>query len=337
MGLPLSKRLAAALAAALALAALAGVPAYAEGPAAEGPAADSAIPPLDIALAEDLARSRADEVAARRAAAAAALGAVDAARSQLSTKLSGSLSSAYLVNPPAGVTVKKGSLASSPIMLPAEDWAVTPDAKHSYFKGNLSFSQPLFAWGKIRAAIDLASSEAEVASVDAKGSALDAARQAGRAYYSALLSEKSAAILKELRDLAAQIVVDRGRVLDEGLSTKEGLLSAQADLINNNLTPGVPESVTVALLASANPGGGACNAGAVSATALTSALRAWNTTLHAVSGGKYVVSEKPFSSAALSVSEFNKLTSDCGFIEANGSGHGICNSCTEGAAGAVRQ
>jgi outer membrane protein TolC len=115
-------------------------------------------------------------------------------------------------------------------MLPAEDWAVTPDAKATYFKGNLSFSQPLFAWGKIKAAIDLASSEAEVASVDARGASLDAARLANRAYYSALLSQRSAAVLEELRGLVAQIVEDRSRALDEGLSTKEGLLSAKADL-----------------------------------------------------------------------------------------------------------
>jgi hypothetical protein len=114
-------------------------------------------------------------------------------------------------------------------------------------------------------------------------------------------------------------------------------LSAQADLINNTLTPGVPESVTVALLATANPSDETCNAAVVSAPALTSGLRAWNTTLHNVSGGKYGVTEKPFASAALSLSELNKLTSDCGFIESNGTGHGICNSCTEGAAGAIRQ
>jgi outer membrane protein len=195
---------------------------------------------LDIAKAEELASEKADEVAARNAAAAAALGAVDAARADLLPKLSGSVTGAYLANPPAGVTVKAGSMGTLPLYnpstgtvnvpMPAEDLVVVKDAKDSYFKGNLTFSQPLFAWGKIRAAIDLASMEAEVASVDARGAALDAARGANKAYFSALLAKRSAAILEELRDLAAQIVTDRGSALDEGLSTKEQLLSAKADL-----------------------------------------------------------------------------------------------------------
>jgi outer membrane protein TolC len=205
----------------LALTAVLGLGAFAEG------SSDGA---LDIARAQELASSKADEVAARKAVAAAALGSLDAARSQLLPRISGSLSSAYLVNPPAGVTVKKGSLATTPIMLPGEDWAVTPDAKSTYFKGNVTFAQPLYAWGKIRAAIDLASLESELASVDARGAGLDAARQANRAYFSALLSRRSAAVLNELRGLAARIVEDRSRVLDEGLSTKESLLSAKADL-----------------------------------------------------------------------------------------------------------
>jgi outer membrane protein TolC len=195
--------------------------------------------PLDIARAEELSRARADEVAARNAAAAAALGAIDAARAQLLPKLSGSVSGAYLVNPPAGVTVKAGSIGTLPLYyptgmvnvpLPSEDMTLFEGAKPFYVKGNLSFSQPLFAWGKIRAAIDLASLEAEVASVGARGAALDAARQANRAYFSALLSKRSAAILRELRSLAAQIVADGGSALDEGLSTRDKLLSAKADL-----------------------------------------------------------------------------------------------------------
>jgi hypothetical protein len=36
-------------------------------------------------------------------------------------------------------------------------------------------------------------------------------------------------------------------------------------------------------------------------------------------------------------SELTKLTTYCGFIQANGSGYGICKSCREGAAGAARQ
>ena len=86
--------------------------------------------------------------------------------------------------PPAGVTVSAGSLGTLPlwvpanpnditetnghylyngelteypVTMPAEEWTVGGYTKNSYFKGNLTFSQPLFAWGKIKAAVDLAS------------------------------------------------------------------------------------------------------------------------------------------------------------------------------------
>jgi outer membrane protein TolC len=203
---------------------------------AEDGAAAPASLPLSIETAEELARSRADEVLARRAAAMAALRAADAARATLLPKLSGSLSGAYLANPPVGVTVAKGSLGSLPlgggtiVLLPSQDFSVVPDAKDTYFKGNLTFTQPLLAWGKIRAGIDLAMLETRVADIDAEGAALDSSRQANRAYYSALLSQRSAAVLTELRSLAEEILEDRQQALDEGQATKEELLSSKAYL-----------------------------------------------------------------------------------------------------------
>jgi outer membrane protein TolC len=207
--------------------------------------------PLEAARAEELARTKAEEVAARNAALSAALSAVDAARAQLLPKLGATATTAYLFNPAEGLTVPAGSMGSiplwvpaspnpsnpyagpfikHPIPLPSEDLSVFEGAKPWYVKGELSFSQPLFAWGKIRASIDLAAHEAEVAQVQARGASLDAGRQANRAYFSALLSRKSAALLGELRDLAAQIAADAASALAEGLSTREKLLSAQADL-----------------------------------------------------------------------------------------------------------
>ena len=111
-------------------------------------------------------------------------------------------------------------------------------------------------------------------------------------------------------------------------------LSARNDLINNTLTPGVPTAVSVALLATQGP---ACNAATVTEADLVGGMRAWGTTLHALPGGGFGVTETEFSPAALSVTELQKVTSYCGFIQAIGSGFGICNSCRQGAAGAAKQ
>lgn len=112
-------------------------------------------------------------------------------------------------------------------------------------------------------------------------------------------------------------------------------LSVQSDLISNTLTPGVPVGVTVGLVASLAAAG--CNASSVTSATLAPGLRAWGTTLHAAPGGGYFGTETAFSFAELSAAELTKMTTLCGFIQSNGSGYGICNSCRIGAAGSVKQ
>jgi hypothetical protein len=108
-------------------------------------------------------------------------------------------------------------------------------------------------------------------------------------------------------------------------------LSVQNDLIANTLTPGVPIGVTTMLVATT----GACNAAAPGQ--LVHGLRAWGTTLHAAPGGGFAVTETHFRQVSLSASELNKMSSFCGFIQADGSKFGICNQCAPGAAGAAKQ
>ena len=125
------------------------------------------------------------------------------------------------------------------------------------------------------------------------------------------------------------------------LVTPNGLnsLSDQTDLISNTLTPGVPTSIVIKLVATIPVGG--CNAGngghPFLPTQLASGLRAWGTTLHATPSAGYQVTENVFQDAALSVSEDTKLASYCNFIQADGSGFGICKSCATGGLGASKK
>ena len=125
--------------------------------------------------------------------------------------------------------------------------------------------------------------------------------------------------------------------------TPNGLvsLSARQDLISNTLTPAQPTSIVVKLLAS-TPVGGSCTSSAANPGTLTSGMLAWGTTVHAsaVAGGTPVVTETAFSPATLSfdggIGEFVRLTQLCTFINANGSGFGICRACRLGGLGAGR-
>jgi hypothetical protein len=113
-------------------------------------------------------------------------------------------------------------------------------------------------------------------------------------------------------------------------------LSANSDLVSNTLTPAHPTSIVVKIAFTA---GAACNASNVPAGSLAAGGRAWGTTLHAAptTPVSYQVTETAFSSADLSAGELARITSFCGFIQANGSGFGICRSCRLGGLGAVSQ
>jgi hypothetical protein len=113
-------------------------------------------------------------------------------------------------------------------------------------------------------------------------------------------------------------------------------LSAVSDLISNTLTPARPNSIVVKLIATS---GTSCNASNVPVANLAAGMVAWGTTLHAlpVTPVAYGVTETAFEKKDLSTAELARLTSFCGFIQANGSGFGICRSCRLGGQGAVKQ
>ena len=144
------------------------------------------------------------------------------------------------------------------------------------------------------------------------------------------------------------------------LVTPNGLnsLSAKSDLISNNLTPAVPTSIVIKVLGTL-PGQDStgaitvCNP-ATTNTILTNTSRGlvvWGTTLEPNSTpGTYNAVAVPFLNASLvgedvrggipvptPGQEVDGLARLCNFIQANGTGFGICKSCRLGALGGAKQ
>jgi hypothetical protein len=133
--------------------------------------------------------------------------------------------------------------------------------------------------------------------------------------------------------------------------TPDGLqsLSAVNDLIRNTLTPAIPTSIVVKLVATLAGAGGtgtSCGnsgsvAGSTSYPIATAGLAAWGTTAHALGpvsvlpaggstppvGTTLGLTETPFTPGTLSASELARLNTLCGFMQGNGTGYGICGSC----------
>lgn len=184
---------------------------------------------LSLSEAEALARTKADSVQARAAALASAQAGLKAAQAAWLPKITATGTGAWLANPPEGITIGAGTLNKLP-PIPSAPIVIVEDAKASYFKGNLSLSQPILAWGKIKAGVDLAALEVDAALVQAAGAGRDAAAGARSAYLAAKASLEGEAILGELVALEAGIVADKEAALAEGMITRAELLSAQADL-----------------------------------------------------------------------------------------------------------
>lgn len=120
------------------------------------------------------------------------------------------------------------------------------------------------------------------------------------------------------------------------LVTPNGLasLSVKDDLLSNTLSPETANSVVIELTASLPSATGSCNAAAPNF--LAPGLVAWGTTLHAVSTSLQTT-ETEFLQATPSLPELTNITSFCGFIQANGSGYGICKSCRAGGLGGAKK
>lgn len=121
-------------------------------------------------------------------------------------------------------------------------------------------------------------------------------------------------------------------------------LSVKGDILTNTLTPGVPTGVTIMLTATDDTNQVGCDASTAtgSPAAFVGGMRAWGTTLHSAPLGAIALTETEFSDVTLKAgntmgTELYKMTSLCGFIESDGSGYGICNSCKQGAQGAAKQ
>lgn len=127
--------------------------------------------------------------------------------------------------------------------------------------------------------------------------------------------------------------------------TPNGLvsLSARNSLISNPLTPGVPTSIVVKILFTANSSG-SCDAGGLPIPVgeggpspnLARGGIATATTLHAntaTSPATYDTTETSFAVSELSFTEYTKMVYICNFIQTYASKFGLCKGCQAGGMG----
>jgi outer membrane protein TolC len=197
---------------------------------------------LDQALA--LARRNSEALQISQIALEKSQAALGEARGKALPHVDVAASGSYLVNPPPGYTVDAGALGTLTIPAnklyygsPAVPLGAIPPSPfnvgaslHNYFSFTATLNQPLFTWGKIKNAINLASLQEEDAGTDLSATQRAIERQVRGSYFGALLAHRSQDALKRMRDEIAAIVADRQKAFDEGAINKESLLEVKANL-----------------------------------------------------------------------------------------------------------
>ena len=116
-------------------------------------------------------------------------------------------------------------------------------------------------------------------------------------------------------------------------------ISAKNQLINDPLTPHVPPSITVKLVATLG-GNAATDQTAAGAPGFSAGMRADRTTTHLTAtypGVAASLTEVDFKNVTIALSEYERMVSTCNFIRTDGTGYGICNGCTAGVVGGPKQ
>jgi hypothetical protein len=109
-------------------------------------------------------------------------------------------------------------------------------------------------------------------------------------------------------------------------------LSVVSSLLSNPLTPSIPTGAVIKIVATSDA---TCDP--ATPTTLAHGVLAWSTTLHqntSTAAATYSVTELPFKFATLTAAELTHISSTCSFIQANGTGFGLCKGCVNGGLGA---
>ena len=156
------------------------------------------------------------------------------ARTRLGPELSFQASGAYLASPPEGVTVRAGELGTIPppisYAIPEQDLTFIEDARNSYFEFSLQLSQPVFTWGRLGAAVQLAEEGLDVSRVELDQERRRMYLDLHTAYYTGVLARESAAVLGEILDILEQIEEDRMKAFELGAANESSVLEIRAQI-----------------------------------------------------------------------------------------------------------
>jgi outer membrane protein len=197
------------------------------------------LPAAELTLDEVLAMARVHSYSLRRTDLefGASSAALEQARAERLPEFTLRATSTYLTNPPEGLSIKPGDLgyvsdpgSTYPTPVPETETVLVPDPEHTYFQLQANTIWPIFTWGKLEAAEKIAEMDVAVAGVSAERADADLIRDVSGAYFGLRLALESERVLREVRSVYQEIVVDRERAFDAGAVNLESVLDARSQM-----------------------------------------------------------------------------------------------------------
>ncbi|MFW5688278.1 MAG: TolC family protein [Spirochaetota bacterium] len=202
------------------------------GPAGRG---DETVLSLDLAI--ELALERSQSLRRETLSVDIARAELDQARAAFGPSVSGSIGTAWITNPPDGITIPAGEFgtvsdptSTFPTRVPEQPVELVPDPENLGLSASVLLEQPLFTWGKLRAGERgaVAGVDASLARRDTQGRAVR--RDVTKAYVGLLAARASVELVSEIVTVQEERVDDARRQFDAGASTRRAVLAESSAL-----------------------------------------------------------------------------------------------------------
>ena len=164
------------------------------------------------------------------------------ARASFGPSVSADAGAAWIANPPDGITIPAGDLgtltdplSTFPTLVPDRPIVLVPDPDNLGFQASFQLTQPLYTWGKLRAARDAAVSGLSASVARYGETERELRRTVTLAYAGVIAGRESVPVVEDLAALLDDRLADARRRYEAGDVTRSAVLTAESRLATARL------------------------------------------------------------------------------------------------------
>jgi outer membrane protein len=198
--------------------------------------------PLALSAALELAREASQSLRRSRLGVDVARAELDEARSAHGPTINATAGTAYIANPPEGITIPAGEFGTVtdprntfPTRVPDQPVVLVPDPENLGLSASVELRQPLYTWGKLSAGRRAAKAGLNASAARVELSERELRRQVSTAYAGVVAGRESLPRMEEIVSLLEVRLRDAREQLDAGALTRNDVLAEEAALAGARL------------------------------------------------------------------------------------------------------